>query len=278
MSSAQNGTALVLAAHGSNTDTAVHELVNGYVDRVAHLLPEIGEVAAAFHLGEPSFSTVLDQLRAQHVTVVPLMTSCGYFCETVLPKALARNRRYPDVHLEITDPVGTHIRMADLASQRVADRIVEQKFDPAKTAVIIVGHGTPRSSRSRLSTKQLADILRTLHPSCEVSHAFLDCEPLIEDVFAATKQPCVVIEPFLIADGPHASQDIPRRLGMVALDAPSLPMTQRVGNHTVVCDSAMGTDPGMLDLIADLALRSLSRSHERADSSASGGRVETTKA
>ena len=271
-----NGRALVLAAHGSIWDSTVQERVNGFVERLRSL-SDFDEVSAAFHLGDPSFSMVLDQLRAHRVTVVPLMTSCGYYCETVLPKALAKNKRYQDIDVVTTKPVGTHTGLDNILLLRVARCMSQHGFDPAKTAVVVVGHGTLRSARSSESTVRLADLLGRQHPACEVSPAFLDCEPFVESVLARTKRPFVVVEPFLIGDGPHASRDIPRRLGMTALDGVSLPMTEQIENHTVVCDSAIGTDPGILDLIADLAVRSLPCPSERADSSTIATRVETTK-
>lgn len=277
MNQTTDGSALVLAAHGSATDSSVHQVVDGYVDRLAGL-PQFAEVSAAFHLGEPSFASVLDQLHAQRVIVVPLMTSRGYFSDVVLPRELARNRRWHEVDLATTDPVGTHRDMASIVLARVGDCIKRQGFDDDRTSVIIVGHGTPRHADSSESTLLLAGTLRARHSAWDISAAFLDGAPTIEDALNNARRENVVVEPFLIADGLHASRDIPRRLGMVALDDKSPPITQRVGARTVVCDSAVGSDPGILDLITDLAVRFVERPRERADSSALAGRVETRKA
>ena len=81
--------ALVLAAHGSRRDKAV----NAHVRQIAESLRArriFDEVAAAFHQGEPGFDEVLDELRADEITVVPLFTSAGHFTQVVLPEALAR--------------------------------------------------------------------------------------------------------------------------------------------------------------------------------------------
>ena len=265
MSHGANGAALVLAAHGSATDSTVHGLVEGYVDRLGDL-PHFDEVSAAFHLGKPSFAAVLDQLRAHRVIVVPLMTSRGYFSDNVLPKELARNRRWQEVDLVITDPVGTHRDMSSIVLGRVCDCIDRQGFDATETSVILVGHGTPRHAHSSESTLQLADTLRARHSAWDVSPAFLDGVPTVETALANARHDNVVVEPFLIADGLHASQDIPRRLGMEALDGESLPVTQRVGNRTVTCDSAVGADPAILDLITDLAVRCVERPRQRVGS------------
>ena len=74
------------------------------------------EVAVAFHQGEPGFDTVLDELAADEVTVVPVLTSAGHYGDVVLPEALARNRRFAEVRLRQTPPVGTHAGIAALVA------------------------------------------------------------------------------------------------------------------------------------------------------------------
>ena len=79
-----SGSALVLAAHGSRRDPAANALVR----RLAQAVRErrlFDEVAVAFHQGEPGFDTVLDELEAEAVTVVPVMTSAGHYADVVLP-------------------------------------------------------------------------------------------------------------------------------------------------------------------------------------------------
>jgi sirohydrochlorin ferrochelatase len=106
-----SGRALVLAAHGSWQDPAANALVR----RMAEALRSrrlFDEVAVAFHQGEPGFDTVLDELTADEVTVVPFLTSAGYYSDVVLPEALARNRRYGEIRLRRTPPIGTHAGIA----------------------------------------------------------------------------------------------------------------------------------------------------------------------
>src|SRR6185295_20191563 len=93
--------ALVLAAHGSRRDPAANALVRRYAEEIRRRRL-FDEVAVAFHQGEPGFDTVLDELTADEVTVVPFMTSAGHYSETVRPAGLARNRRYPEIRLRQT--------------------------------------------------------------------------------------------------------------------------------------------------------------------------------
>ena len=100
-----NGSALVLAAHGSRSDERANSIIHGHAERVA-VMTDFDEVAVGFHHGLPTFATVLDTLNATDVTVVPMMTSEGYFSTEVLPRELRRNRRYPLLRVRQTKPMG----------------------------------------------------------------------------------------------------------------------------------------------------------------------------
>ena len=151
--------ALVLAAHGSRRDPAANALVR----RLAQAVRErrlFAEVAVAFHQGEPGFDAVLDELEAEAVTVVPVMTSAGHYADKVLPEALARSRRHSSVRLRVTPPVGSHPGIAPLVARRVSELLREYTLSRAETAVLLAGHGTRRHPASREITLQLAETLR----------------------------------------------------------------------------------------------------------------------
>lgn len=245
-------TALVLAAHGSN----VHRAVNAEVHRCAERLARLGrfdEVAAAFHQGAPTFAQVLDVIDAVDVTVVPFMTSEGYYSRVVLPRELARNQRYPQVTVRVTGPVGTHPAIADLVERRIHARLVENTLDPSAVTVAIVGHGTSRHEESRLATLRLCDALRRRRLAAEVLPAFLDESPSVETILTRAASANVVVVPFLIGAGPHATRDIPGVLGIGSPEAASLPVAGAVGKRRVVCDAPVGSDPGIIDMLTALA-------------------------
>lgn len=244
--------ALILAAHGSQHEPATAALVRDHARRIERMRL-FDEVAVAFHQGEPDFSEVLDQLRATEITVVPLMTSRGYYSEIVLPRRLAENRRYGAVSLRQTAPVGLHPRLADLVMQRVTTLLRENQLDPRETDLLIVGHGTPRHARSRCATEELAARLRSMRVLAGVAEAFLDEQPSIAQAFAGRRTENVIVVPFLIGLGAHVNSDIPAQLGMIAPDPLRLPLRQWIGRKLVICDAAVGTYPGLTDLIVELA-------------------------
>jgi uroporphyrin-III C-methyltransferase len=243
--------ALVLAAHGSRRDPAANALLR----RLAQAVRErrlFDEVAVAFHQGEPGFDTVLDELEAEAVTVVPVMTSAGHYADVVLPEALARNRRHAAVRLRVTPPVGSHPGIAPLVARRVSELLRQHTLSRVETAVLLAGHGTRRHAASRATTLQLADTLRRRGVASQVVAGFLDDEPSLPDALEATRAGAILVVPFLIGGGNHAGEDVPRALG---LEPGELPLVGRRGRARVVVDHAVGTLPGIADVIVDLARR-----------------------
>ena len=253
-------TALILAAHGSRVDPTINAQLNDYVTRIDRL-GLFDQVEKAFHRGEPTFATVLDQLDADEVTVVPVMTSDGYYCDVVLPRELAKNRRFARVRLRQTPPVGAHPSMMSFVGRRVRVLLREYNLEPGGVCVVVVGHGTLRPPRSRLVTVRLAEALQNMDLCGEILYAFLEEEPGVESIPGRATLPAIIVIPFLISGGPHATVDIPARLGVSTnalerwgeeLDS-TPPIHGRVGDRFVVCDAAIGTHPEIVDVIIELA-------------------------
>jgi uroporphyrin-III C-methyltransferase len=249
--------ALVIAAHGSRRDPAANALVRRLAEAVrARRL--FDEVAVAFHQGEPRFDTVLDELSADEVTVVPLLTSAGHYADVVLPEALARNRRVAELRLRQTPPVGTHSGVAPLVARRVTELLRDEGVARHSASLAIVGHGTPRHKESRISAVQLADTLRRRRVAGEVLAAFIDDDPPLDALLQSAALPHLIVVPFLIGGGAHASEDIPQLLGLsdwrLAIGDRRL-VTRDSRPATVTVDQAIGTYPGLVDIIIDLARR-----------------------
>ena len=233
--------ALVLAAHGSRHGPEA----NGLVRRLAQSLRErrlFDEVAVAFHHGEPAFGAALDELSATEITVVPVLASAGHYADVVLPEALARNRRYADVRLRRSPPVGTHAGIAPLVARRVTELLREGSAARDQVSLLLVGHGTRRHADSRASTLQLAETLRRRRVAGEVLAGFLDDDPSIEAIVAQAALPTLVVIPFLIGGGTHTTEDLPHRVGAA-------------GGRRVVIDHAVGAYAGLEEIVVDLARR-----------------------
>jgi uroporphyrin-III C-methyltransferase len=233
--------ALVLAAHGGGS-------ANAYLRRLAQRVRArrvFDEVAVAFHLGEPGFDTVLDELEADAATVVPVMTSAGHFSRTVLPAALRRNRRAGAIPVTITPPLGTHAGVAALVARRAAELLRAHRLAREETAVLLVGHGTRRHPASRRSTFALADALRARGAAAEVASGFLDDDPGVAEAYASLSRPAVLVIPFLIGGGEHTLE--------LAPGAGLVPASH--AGRTLVVDRPVGAAPEVVDLILDLGRR-----------------------
>ncbi len=245
--------ALILAAHGSRQEPSVNASVRALANELAGS-GSFCEVRAAFHQGEPSFSTALDGLDCDEAVVVPVMTSEGYYCDHVLPREMTKNHRFGQLRVRQTKPVGTHAQMASIVHRRAGELAARFGIDRDRALLAVIGHGTSREPRSRLSTERLVGALQRMGCYGDVKAFFLDERPGVEEIVSQDGTDGVIVVPFLIGAGPHVLLDIPRRLGIVASSEASPPFVSVIHGCAVACDSAIGTDPGLVEIIADLAL------------------------
>ena len=246
------GTALLLAAHGSRDDPRVNARIHDHAARLA-AMNSFDEVVAAFHQGQPTFATVLDSIVADRVVVVPVMTSRGYYSETVVPRELARNRRHAVIRIHQTEPLGAHAAIPRLISERLRRLMQEHNLDPGSTSVAVIGHGTTRHEDSRSATIALTATLQESALCLEVIPGFLEEEPLLDSILERARCPAVIVVPFLIAEGWHATRDIPAGLGLDVPEEQGSPICATVRGRTILCDMAVGSYPEIGEILASIA-------------------------
>ncbi len=255
--------ALVLAAHGAGDGSAANALVRRLATEAA-ARGGFDEAAAAFHRGTPGFSDALAGLAAGSVTVVPLLTSAGYYHD-LLRRALRRSSRR-NVAWRVTRPVGTHPGLAAVVARRVAGLLAQHGLEPDRTATLVVGHGTRRHPHSRRATLALANALaRGTAPGArgirarlvaDVAVGFLDDDPGVAEALAEIEAPNVVVVPFLIGGGKHVIKDLEAAVAEArgtehgARDGDGSPVT---AHRSPVVDIPIGDYPEMLGLILDFA-------------------------
>jgi sirohydrochlorin cobaltochelatase len=263
---------LLLLAHGStvNADSARPAL------RLAEALRAGGRFAsvqACFWKQEPGLLAGVAAAQTPRVFVVPLMTGPGYFVEEVIPQALGLNdagstdfprvRRRGGQTLSYTHPVGTHPVLAEVLLNQARAVVARHPFPraprPGETTLVVVGHGTERSERSRLAVTEHVERLRRKGEFAEVQPAFLEIEPRVSEAPARAACRHVVVVPLFISDGLHAAEDIPVLLGEPAervqarLQAGLPPWrnpTERAGK-LVWYTPGLGEAPELADIVLD---------------------------
>lgn len=267
-------TALILAAHGARDCPQVGDIIRQWARTIAGRT-DFAAVATAFNQDKPHFREVIDQLLERHsdinrAVVVPIMTSRGYFADEFLPRSLSENKRANDIDIRITRPLGTHPLVEQIVTHRVEHLANVFDFDLPTTTIIVVGHGTKRNNTSSRSTEQITRRISQHYPRSQVRAAFLDQDPMQEDVVKSAPSGDILVIPFLISPGPHAQIDIPNRIRAASAsdrstirtatvrersegDEANTPRVFTQNNRRILIDRPTGLDPRMIDCIIDLA-------------------------
>ncbi len=246
---------LLLAVHGSRHRPEVNAAVRALAASL-DLPPDYDEVCTGFHQGSPGFAEAIGNCAADRVTVVPIMTSHGHYADRVLPRELARGRPPQTRDLVITEPVGRHLGMGALLAERVEQLLHAWRLDAAQVTVALVGHGTRRNPHSRRTTVHWASQLGYTTRIGQTLAVFLDDEPGLDALLQRARSRHLIVLPFLIGAGPHATEDIPAALGMTPAGpsgSAGFPLVQRRGDRILAVDRPVGQDPAIARLVRDLA-------------------------
>ena len=165
------------------------------------------------------------------VTVVPLLMSEG-----VIHGTLRRRLRElaPDGGWRLTAPIGTSPSLAGLVLSRALASSREQRWSTTATALLLIGHGTPRHHASAAHARTMAEALRG-SAFAAVGHALLEDAPLPGTAAEALPGDQVVAVGLFLDNGPHGDADV--RIALAGLAKP------------VVYVGAIGADAGLVPLI-----------------------------
>jgi sirohydrochlorin cobaltochelatase len=241
---------VLLAAHGSRAAGAANERVRE-IARALQQRADFADVAAGFHLGEPGFRAALERLRdrgATRIVVVPMMASAGYFATVVLPREIARAKV---ANLSMTPVLGTCPEIVLLARRRLESLLAGARWEPERASLAVVGHGTRRHPGSRKAAANLVAYLDRSFSFASAGAFYLDEEPTVERILDTGRGRTVVF-PFLIGGGEHELVDLPRRLGLRVSASTDLPLRGISRHQEILVDSALGSDPGLVDVVITL--------------------------
>lgn len=257
---------LLIAAHGSSYDAAARERVTAHARRIEAIVPH-DDVLVGFARGAPTIQETLQVIADASprgrtvVTVVPFMTSTGHYAARVLPDLLrqftATDAAAASIRYVMTPAIGSRRRIAGLLHRRALRQAAHAGWSRQSTALLLVGHGTPRHAASRTTALSHVRALRGLGWQ-SADAAFIDDEPGIADTVARLEAARVIVLPFLIGGASHAASDIPVALGF-ASDATDESRRAYLDGREIILDEPLGVDPVLSDVAADLAIRAWPR-------------------
>lgn len=212
---------IILAAHGAGDDSAANAMVNTLARRLEATL--VGaRVTASFIKGDPTYHAAIRHADRPQRLLIPLLMSDGHFASRLRDDAAhasahasahgsapALARRAP---VTVAAPVGVHAAFVDAVVQLVVRHLASHTHAAEGTHVLVVGHGTTRTTRSADSTRALAHAV-SVATTLTAHIAFLDQSPSIEAALVAIPATAtVLVIPFLFGGGEHAMHDVPARV------------------------------------------------------------------
>jgi sirohydrochlorin cobaltochelatase len=163
--------------------------------------------------GAPRLEAWLDQLGEEAVRLVPFMMAEGYTFDRLRERVAA----HPNgTRIQVARPVGVHPGLSGLIARRAHGACLEAGWDPAETALLLVGHGTTRHAASTRTAKAHARRLARDGGFAEVATAYLDDDPGVADAVSRLRAPACVSVGFFTDAGDHGRDDVPELLAQTA--------------------------------------------------------------
>ena len=218
---------------------------------------------------EPHVQSVLAELTAPRIFIVPFFISEGYFSTEIIPAELGF--RFPDNLSLVTRhssvfycrPVGSHELMTRVILARAAAVVKQFPFPrapkTADTTLLIAGHGTGRNANSRKAVERQVEWIRALGIYAGVGAVFMEEAPFIKGCHESVGTKNIVVVPFFISDGLHAVEDIPVLLGeperfvkeRLAAGQPTWRNPSERGGKLIWYSSSVGTEPLLAEVILE---------------------------
>ncbi|HTH18154.1 MAG TPA: CbiX/SirB N-terminal domain-containing protein [Magnetospirillum sp.] len=250
--------AILLVGHGSarhpDSATPIHALAEALRRRGPW-----SEVAAAFMKQGPHLSEALSLVSADEVVIVPVFAGKGYYTDVLIPREMGLDgpvTRKNGRILHLTQPAGCDPRIPGLMARRADAVACSAGLDPTRTSLLLIAHGSGRPGGAGETPKAIATAIAAMDHFAEVRLAFLEQEPFARDWQSLVQDRGeVVVLPLLVAQGTHASQDIPPLFNL----SPGQSGPVAIGSRTIRLASSLGAEPELVDIVATMVERALGR-------------------
>ncbi|TAN76273.1 MAG: hypothetical protein EPN20_02165 [Magnetospirillum sp.] len=244
-------TALVLVGHGStrHPDGAVPVLA---LAEDIRRRGRFAEVVAVFMKQDPPLAAAEHLVSAASVVVVPVFAGKGYYTDILIPREMGltgpvterAGRRF-----HYTAPAGTHPRIPGLLACRAEGVATAAGMAVERSALLLIAHGSSRPGGAGDTPRAIAAAIAAMNRFAEVVLVFLEQEPKAGSWAALATCRDVVALPLLVAQGMHASQDIPPLFGLAAGETGPT----ECDGHRLVLATGIGAEPDLVEVILDMA-------------------------
>lgn len=243
--------AIVLIGHGSARQPESARPILALAEALRERGPWT-EVNAAFMKQDPRLDRALEQVTAKRVVIVPVFAGKGYYTDVLIPRGMGLDgplARRGGRTLIMTQPVGCDPRIPGLMACRADGVVRSAGVDPTGATLLLVAHGSGRPGGAGETPKAIAAAIAAMNHFAQVTLTFLEQEPFARD-WPDLVRPGgeMVVLPLLVAQGTHASQDIPPLFGMSAGQTGPVDIAGRRVRMT----TGLGAEPELVDIVATM--------------------------
>ena len=243
--------AIVLIGHGSARQPESARPILALAEALRERGPWT-EVHAAFMKQEPRLDRALERVTAKRVIIVPVFAGKGYYTDVLIPREMGLDgplTRRDGRILIMTPPVGCDPRIPGLMACRADGVVRSAGVDPTSAALLLIAHGSGRPGGAGETPKAIAAAIAAMKHFAQVTLTFLEQEPFARD-WQSMVPPGgeLVVLPLLVAQGTHASQDIPPLFGMSAGQTGPVDIAGRRVRMT----TGLGAELELVDIVASM--------------------------
>lgn len=188
-----------IVAHGQPGDPgALQPELEALAARVQALMP--GWAVRGATLACRRSLSALDGVQL----VFPQFMADGWFVRSETPRRLA------EAGVEgarLIAPLGLDPELPAIGARIARDAARRAGIDPAQATLVVVGHGSKGSRASANSTRAFAQALPGGAGFAQVTTAFIEEAPFLDDVVPDGPAVCL---PFFATNGGHTTEDIPQ--------------------------------------------------------------------
>lgn len=200
---------LLIAAHGERGGLRANRLPLALAELVRQT-DRFCQVGVGYIRGEPPIEAVAAGLPDGQVDIYPLFMSAGYYVNEAIPERLsiaASGRDARGRPVRVMTPIGVRPVMARIVAGRATRAATGANLRPSATTLLLVAHGSSKDSASREATLALGERISRQGAFADVSAAFLEEPPSLDDALGAMAGPLVVFGLF-IGEGLHGNDDL----------------------------------------------------------------------